>query len=96
MDLSKNRLSALPGEFSNLSSLVTIDISENELEVFPEVLQRVPNLSLIILKSNKILNVCTSNYDNMQCLETLNLENNPLSEETKCLLQSVVRFRIVV
>lgn len=86
----------LPEEFSNFHQLATIDLAENEFEVIPDILRRLPMLTTINLNSNKIKDVGREDYDSMQCLEKLSLKDNPLREEVRTLLLSVVRINILI
>lgn len=95
LDLSCNTLSSLPEEFGNLTKLITIDLSENEFKSFPDILRRLQMLTTVNLHSNKITDINTEEYSSVQCLEILILTNNPLREEVKTLLQSVVRIKII-
>lgn len=85
----------LPEEFSSLHRLTTIDLSGNEFEVIPESLRRLPVLTTINLSSNKIQDVSREDYESMPCLEQLCLEDNPLREEVRMFLQSIVRISII-
>ena len=57
LDLSRNRLSTLPDDFGKLKKLRILFLSENDFEVFPEVLADCPNLTMIGFKSNKISHI---------------------------------------
>lgn len=94
--MSHNKLISLPEEFSNLRNLVMIDLANNEFTDIPEVLQRLPALTTVDLSSNKIEEVHRESYDSLQCLETLILRENPLREDTKIMLQSVVRIKMLI
>lgn len=54
LDLTHNRLHALPDEVANLKQLKIIFLSHNEFEVFPSVLGQCPQLRMIGLKANRI------------------------------------------
>jgi hypothetical protein len=54
LDLSNNRLKALPDEFCRLQKLRVVFFNNNEFEVVPEVLAQCPNLSMIGFKANRI------------------------------------------
>ena len=96
LDLSNNKLKSLPEEFSNLTRLLNINLAVNEFPVVPEVLQRLPTLTTINASSNKIKEVCSKDYDSMQSLELLILKDNPLREDVKTFLKSIVRLRIEI
>lgn len=93
--MNHNKLASLPEEFRTLHNLVTIDLANNEFQAVPEVLRRLPALTTVDLSSNRIEEVCREDYDSMQCLETLVLRENPLREDAKILLQSIVRVNII-
>lgn len=57
LDLSGNRLKALPEDFGRLQKLKIAFFSFNEFEVFPSVLAECPNLSMVGFKSNQIRTV---------------------------------------
>ena len=54
LDLSGNRLSYLPDNFNEFKKLKIAFFSNNNFEVFPEVLASCPSLSMIGFKSNRI------------------------------------------
>lgn len=54
LDLSGNRLSALPADFARLTKLKVLFLSNNEFEVLPSVLGACPSLSMIGFKANRI------------------------------------------
>lgn len=54
LDLSGNKLRALPDAFSILKKLRILFLSNNDFEVFPEVLKSLPNLDIVGFKANKI------------------------------------------
>lgn len=94
LNLSHNKLTSLPDGFSNLKKLTTIDLSANEFTVIPEVVRMLSSLTTIDLSSNRIEDVCKEDYESLHCLEVLNLEDNPLRDDIKMLLQSIVRISI--
>ena len=57
LNLSNNALSELPDNFWHLKKLRILFLSENDFEVFPEVLAGCPNLTMIGFKSNKISHI---------------------------------------
>jgi hypothetical protein len=54
LDLSSNKLSRLPENFSDLKKLKIAFFSDNNFTEFPKVLAQCPNLTMIGFKSNKI------------------------------------------
>lgn len=45
LDVSNNRLSALPAEIANLTGLITLDIDNNEIKELPPQLSVLPALT---------------------------------------------------
>jgi tetratricopeptide (TPR) repeat protein len=55
LDLSNNRIKALPRDISDLKNLVTLDLSNNRLKTLPAAeLAKMQNLRVLNLKGNKI------------------------------------------
>lgn len=54
LDLSGNRLSSLPDDFDRLRKLRIVFFSQNQFEIFPEVLGRCPQLEMVGFKSCRI------------------------------------------
>lgn len=54
LDLSRNKLSELPSNFNEFKNLKIAFFSENDFEVFPEILGKCPSLTMIGFKSNSI------------------------------------------
>ena len=94
LDLSHNRLTTLPNGFSDLQSLTEISLSSNLFETLPEVLKQLPSLQSIDLSQNRLNVIQSSDLDAMQILESLDVTGNPLGDDTKVFLQSIVRIRI--
>ena len=86
MDLSHNRLTTLPDELSNLTLLLEFNSSHNLFEVLPYVLLNLPSLRKMDLSHNKIGHVNKDDLRSMVNLELLDLQNNPLDEDSKELL----------
>ena len=57
LDLSDNKLSSLPEEFTKLSRLKILFLSGNEFTEFPTVLGECTNLDIIGFKANKIARI---------------------------------------
>ncbi len=94
LDLSGNKLSRLPDDFGRLKKLRILFLSENDFEVFPEVLADCPNLTMIGFKSNKISHIPENAFpthtqwliltDNK--IETLPESIGELTKLQKCML----------
>ncbi|PAV59646.1 hypothetical protein WR25_21242 [Diploscapter pachys] len=64
-----------------LAALTRIDISSNNLKIFPSPLFQMPSLKSLNLAENKIANInLPSFYISTTCLEILNLKGNQLRE----------------
>lgn len=84
LDLSKNRLKALPGAiFSHLFALQALNASENELEDLPIEIGEARDLRTLDLHSNK-LQVVPDQLKHLQYLKVLNLAYNKLTVFGNC------------
>ena len=54
LDLTNNNLSTLPDDFYKFKKLKRLFISNNQFDHIPKVLARLPNLSMIGIRNNKI------------------------------------------
>jgi hypothetical protein len=54
LDLTHNRLRSLPDEFACLQNLKILFLSQNDFEVFPDILAQCPKLSMIGFKGNRL------------------------------------------
>lgn len=81
IDLSNNKLSQLPDNFSDLKKLKIAFFSDNDFTEFPKVLADCPNLTMIGFKSNKI-NYIPENAFPIH-LQWLILTNNYITEIPK-------------
>ena len=79
MNLSNNRISALPSEITNCSQLEKIDISSNSFVQLPSCLTDLQKLKSLNASKNFIAEVEIEPVTGSS-LETLNLEENPLSK----------------
>ena len=79
LNLSNNRISALPSEITNCSQLEKIDISANSFVQLPSCLTDLPQLKSINASKNFVAEVEIEAVV-ASGLETLNLEGNPLSK----------------
>ena len=96
LDLSHNNLSALPDDLCALAQLASLNLSHNQFQALPDVLRQLPALKEVDLSSNQITAVQAVDFDPMQSLESVDLRGNPLSPDSKQVLQSMVRIRVEV
>jgi hypothetical protein len=78
LDLSFNKLNALPSDFGRLQKLKTFFCSENQFTVLPEVLSDCPFLDVAGFKSNRIEKVPPASLN--PNLRWLILTNNRITE----------------
>lgn len=87
-------MSTLPEEISKCTQLETVDISHNSFISLPNCLFNLPKIIKIIARKNFIAEVDFELVINSECLETLNLEENPLSRECQDNLSKITSIRI--
>ena len=81
LDLHGNRLTFLPPGFSNLQSLSILNLSRNNLtNSCLEVINTIPSLRELRLADNMIEGVLDSDAFSMESLDTLDLNNNAITE----------------
>lgn len=78
LDLSQNKLSALPSDFSKLYKLKIFFASDNLFETFPEVLAECENLEMIGFKANIIKYIPENSFPKK--LRWLILTNNKITK----------------
>jgi len=96
LNVSTNRLSALPRELVHCHQLSTVDISVNNFVHIPSVLLELESVSEINAKSNFITEVNEEELENTESLEVVNLENNKLSASCHDRLKRVDKIRIII
>merc|ERR1712218_313383 len=94
LNLSHNRMSTLPEEISKCTELETVDISHNSFISLPNCLFNLPKIINITAKKNFIAELDFELVTSCETLETLNLEENPLSRECQDNLSKVTSVRI--
>ena len=91
LNLSNNRISALPSEITNCSQLEKLDIASNSFVQLPSCLTELPQLKSLNASKNFVAEVEIEAVL-ASSLEILNLEENPLSKscyEEMCRLSKV-------
>jgi len=96
LNLSYNKMSALPDEVSKCSLLETVDISHNSFISLPSCLLNLPKILKINAKKNFIADIEVELIRTCETLEDLDLEENPLSRDCQDKLSSVTNLRVLV
>lgn len=96
LNLSANRMSTLPPEMVNCSQLQQVDISANSFAALPPVLFQLQALTTINASNNFIADVEVDEIENCCSLESLNLEENPLTAESHSKISNITNIRIRV
>ena len=96
LNLSANRISSLPSELIHCSQLQSVDISINSFVVFPPILLEIESITDINAKNNFIADVDDDALEEHPNLELVNLEENPLDQNTHATLSRMERIRIVL
>ncbi|XP_032472205.1 leucine-rich repeat-containing protein 59 isoform X1 [Phocoena sinus] len=77
LDLSCNKLTALPSDFCGLTHLVKLDLSKNKLRQLPADFGRLVNLQHLDLLNNRLVTLPVS-FAQLKSLKWLDLKDNPL------------------
>jgi len=96
LNLSSNRISALPSEMSSCSQLETIDISANSFVQLPPVLIEISSLNKVNASKNFIADVEIEAMVGCTNLEHVNLEQNPLNKNVYEDLAKITSIRILL
>merc|ERR1712147_139030 len=94
LNLSFNKLSALPEEVSKLSQLETVNMSNNLFDSLPTCLLSLPKIIQINAANNKITDV--ELISTCESLENLNLEENPLTRDCQDNLSFIAKKQILM
>lgn len=96
LNISRNRISALPNEMSNCTQLETIDISANSFVHLPPVLVEIPSLNKVNASKNFIADVEIEAMLGCPNLEHVNLEENPINKPVYEELAKITSIRVVL
>merc|ERR1712008_550635 len=96
LNLSFNKLSALPEEVSKCSQLETVDISNNLFVSLPTCLFSLPKIIQINAANNSITDVEVELISHCESLENLNLEENPLTRGCHDNLSFIAKKQILM
>lgn len=96
LNLSNNRMSSLPEEISECTQLEKVDISHNSFISLPPCLFSLPSLISLDARKNFVADVDIEAIVSCPNLETVNLEENPLSRDCHDALTRMTSVRIIV
>jgi Leucine-rich repeat (LRR) protein len=88
INLGCNKLTSLPLEFGQISTLKSLWLDDNEFDEFPVSICRISGLEALRLSGNKI-SFIPDVISNLSKLEILALDNNDLSEIFEGILKIV-------
>lgn len=88
--LGDNFLETLPKEIGKLKRLATLDLNNNRLKSLPEELKEIP-LKGLFLNNNRELEDLPKKLEHLYGLYSLEIENVPLTEESKKILERLDR-----
>jgi len=96
LDLSNNRISALPNEMTACTQLEVVNISQNSFVSLPRILLDIPSIVHISAKNNFIAEVDVEAVETNRSLQQLNLEENPIDTSIHDRLQNITSIRITL
>lgn len=100
LDINSNNLSSLPGDWLTLHTnpskypIQYIDLSNNQLQEFPNGLADYPYLQSLLLSNNQLQGRVDSNPRAFNSLRTLDLRNNELSGPAPEWMKSVQQLQL--
>jgi len=96
LNISNNRISSLPEEMNNCTALETVNISQNSFISIPSVIFTIPTINKIDASKNFIADVDAEIVSSCTALESLNLEENPVSSESYDKLSEITSVTITL
>ena len=96
LNLSQNRLSALPSELGELTQLESVDLSHNSFVALPECLLTAPKLTSLDAKHNFIAEVDAAAVSEAPRLQDLDLTSNPVTRDCEERLRAVPGVRVAL
>jgi len=97
LNLSHNRISSLPEEISECTQLETVDISHNSFLSVPPCLLSLPAIVSLNARKNFVADVEVELIEAAtNTLETIDLQDNPLTRECQEALEQFNTIRIKV
>jgi Leucine-rich repeat (LRR) protein len=96
LNLSNNRMSTLPEEISECTQLERVDISRNSFIALPACLFTLPAIVSLDAKKNFVADVDIEAMQSCRTLETVNLEENPLTRDASVALSNITSVRVII
>lgn len=96
LNLSNNRMSTLPEEIVECTQLERVDISHNSFIALPNCIFTLPSIILLDARKNFIADVDVEAMTACRTLESVNLEENPLSREVSEAMANIDNIRITI
>eukprot|EP00118_Oscarella_pearsei_P018823 m.195454 g.195454 ORF g.195454 m.195454 type:complete len:212 (+) comp39517_c0_seq72:37-672(+) len=94
LNVSQNRLTALPDEMIQMNQLKRFDLSSNRFSELPAVLFAMDSLEVISVADNAIVSVSVAPLRTMASLKEMNLEKNPLEPSVVDALQEMQTVKL--
>lgn len=79
LTLENNKLSALPHEFTNMKSLLHLNLNKNNFKRIPNVLIELKKLRYLLLQNNELFTLNIYTLNNMKHVHKINLMHNPIT-----------------
>ena len=97
LDVSNNRIQFFPPGINSLNELEYLNLSHNLLEDF-SIIVNFPGLHEVNVSHNliKSMDCGADELSSIPWLETVDLRGNPLEDDSRMILQSIVRLKIIV
>lgn len=96
MNLSHNKLTTLPDNFSELSQCTSLNLSGNLFTHLPDVLLMMPFMETLDFGHNELTSLDTTKLSQAPALQCIILTGNPLNSDCKTILDTIVRLKIIL
>ena len=96
LNLASNNISTLPRELAHCQHLQIVNISCNNFIEIPDSLWKLQSLKELIANNNFISNIDEELLSEQKTLKTIDLKNNPISNESRAKLQNVINVTITL